>query len=726
MTATAWAREGCGVTEFIVEDVVPIVHRIAMIPAGRRGKWAVLVCWLAAVAVFGILAGKTNGVVDNDQTNWLPHDAESTQAINLARQQFPADSTTPLIVIYERRGGVTDHDRSLVAGDRAALDGLAAAPIPTPAISADHAALLLTMPVSTARMQDNDYVTTLVDHVHSIVDDHRSTGLNVLTTGPVAARSDGTVANRQLDGALAAVTLGIVAVLLLITYRSPLLLLAPLFCIGVGVVVANGAVYLLAAHAGLVVSGTGSFLLTILVFGVGTDYALLLISRYREELRRHADRHDAMAVALRRTVPSVATSAATVILAAMTLLAAAMNSTRGLGAVAAVAVAASLLVMTTLLPALLVVPGRWLLWPRIPRWQPESDLDDTVTGWWRRITAVVGRRPRRAWLVTAALLALATCGVTALSVGGLTATTNYTSAPESVVGQQLVNAHFPGGTTDLTDVYASTGRVDAVISAARRVPGVATVEPVQVSGRWAHVPVVLADSPNSAAAGRTVVRLRAAVHDVDSAGLVGGTAAMNLDTNSASNRDLAVIIPIVLVIVVIMLGLLLRAVVAPLILIGCAVLSAGSALGICALIFRAAGFASTDQAGLLLGFLFLVALGVDYTIFLMGRAREEVAVHGHRAGVLRALGTTGSVITSAGVVLAATFSVFTLTPVVLNVELGLLVAVGVLIDTLVVRSLLVPALALHAGPGIWWPGAPDRLRTTAVAPARTDAEQARR
>jgi RND superfamily putative drug exporter len=689
-----------------------MTSRLTGIVAGRRGKWVSLACWLGIIAVFGILAGNTAGAVDNDETNWLPHDAEATRAIAVARAQFPVTATTTqLVVAYARPGGLTAADRAVVAADRRTLAGLADAPIPAPAFAADHAAALLTMPVPANRLPDSDYINALVAHIRSFVDEPDDAGLTVLTTGPVASRADASAANGQLDGTFVAVTLGIVVILLLLTYRSPLLLLAPLFAIGTGAVVAQGGVYLLAAHTGLVVSGTGSFLLTVLVFGIGTDYALLLISRYREELRRHADRHAAMAVALRRTVPSVATSAATVVLASLVLLSAQMNSTRGLGAVAAVAVATSLLVMTTLLPALLVVPGRWLLWPRIPRFRPDATAaDEAPAGLWQRITDIVGGHPRRIWIRTAVVLAALTAGVAALSIGGLTPDTNFTTTPESVAGQHLVDSHFPGGSSDLTDVYASAATAHAVATAAGQVPGVAAVRAARTSpsGQWVHIPVVLSAPASDPAAGQTVLRLRDAVHRVDPAGLVGGAAATTLDKNRANDHDLAVIVPGVLAIVALMLGLLLRAVIAPLVLLGCAVLSAGAALGVCTLVFRAAGFASTDQAVLLLGFVFLIALGVDYTIFLMGRAREEVAAYGHRAGVLRALAATGGVITSAGVVLAATFSVFTLSPVVLNIELGALVAVGVLIDTLVVRTLLVPALALHIGRTLWWPARPDR------------------
>jgi putative drug exporter of the RND superfamily len=685
-----------------------IRQRLVSLPAGRVGKWVVLACWLAAVTVFGTFAGRLEGVMDNDETNWLPASAESTRAIELAEREFPAEATTPLLIVYARDGGLTAADHAAVAADRAALSRLADGTVPPPRASADRAALLLTVPVATAKLEQPDQVRRLVGQARTIVGDDLPDRLTAKTTGPVASRADAAQANSQLTGSLAAVTLGVVTVVLLVAYRSPLLLLVPLFCVGVAAAVAQGGTYLLSAHAGVVVSGTSAFLLTVLVFGVGTDYGLLLISRYREELRRHADRHTAMAAALDGTVGSVLAAAATVALTALVLLTAEMNSTRGLGPVAAIAVAAAMLAMTTLLPALLVTLGRWLFWPRIPRLAPPaSHATPTVGGGpWGRVAALVGRRPRRTWMATALLLACLTGGVALLQVGGLTAADNYTRKPEFLAGQELVTAHFPAGSTAPAQLYLPTRTASAATAAARSTPGVASVQPAQPSatGAWQRIDVVLSDAATSQPAQQTIQRLRHAVHRVDPRVLVGGPAATSLDTNQAMDRDLRVVVPIILVVAIGVLGVLLRAVVAPLLLLGCVLASAGAAAGASALLFHAAGFPRTDQTVLLLGVLFLVALGVDYTIFLMGRARQEVATRGHRHGILHALTATGAVITSAGLVLAATFSVFTITPVVLNIQLGAMVAIGVLIDTFVVRTLLVPALTLDIGAHTWWPG----------------------
>ena len=702
-----------------------VIRGLGGLPAGRVGKWVVLLGWLAAAVVFTALAGRLGEVMDNDETNWLPRGTESTRAAELARREFPTAKTMPLAVIYTRDGRLTPADRAAVEADRAALASLSATTVAPPQIARDRTAMLLTVPVDADKAEDTDYVETLVGKARAEISAGLPAGLTATTTGPAASRADAAEANGEMDGVLAGITVGTVIVMLLITYRGVALPFAALLCVFLAAVLAQGAAYLLGEYAGMVISGSGSFLLTVLTFGVGTDYALLLVSRYREELRRHPDRHAAMAVALRRTTPSVAASAATVVLTALALLAASMNSTRGLGTVAAAAVAAAMLAMTTLLPAVLVIFGRWLFWPRIPRHAPDgppvtAETTAHAPGAWPRLGRLLTARPRGIWVGTAlALVALTACA-SALRLGGLTAADNFTREPESVTGQKLVNAHFPAGTTSPTDIYVSRHAAPAVATAARATPGVAAVQPAEPSlnGRWARVRVVLSDPPAGQAAQRTVDRLRREVHNVDRTALVGGPAATSLDTDRAMNRDLRVLVPIILVIVVVMLGLLLRALVAPLLLLGCVLLSFGGALGLSALVFHAAGFPRANQTVIVLGFMFLVALGADYTIFLMGRAREEVARLGHRPGMVRALVATGGVITSAGIVLAATFAVFTATPVVLNIQLGTLVAVGVLIDTFIVRSLLVPALALDVGPRVWWPSRlPRRDTATSAVPA---------
>jgi putative drug exporter of the RND superfamily len=674
-------------------------QRLVSLPAGRRGRWAVLAAWLGLLIGFGWLAGLIGQVQDNDETNWMPASAQSTRAVHLARLEFPAGDTAALIIVYSRDSGIRDGDRAAVQRDHGELVPLADGGVVGPEQSSDGRALLLTVPVATGKLE-NGQVDQVVARARQIVRAGLPSGLTAKTTGPAASRVDSAEANGEVDGVLTLVTVGVVALVLLVTYRSPVLLVVPLACVVVGVVVAQGGAYLI-GKAGTVISGSSFLLMIVLVFGVGTDYALLLISRYRDELRRLIDQHEAMAMALRRTVPSVLAAAATMTLAALVLLAADMNATKGLGPLAAVAVVAALIAMTTLLPALLVVVGPRVFWPRIPR----SHDAPPRAGGWPRIAALVSRRPRRTWIRTAIVLAAMTAGTALLQVGALAGGDNFTRAPESVTGQETVHAHFAAGTTAPALIYAPAAAASAVAEIARSTPGVETVRPVETStsGQWVRISAVLAEAPASTAAQATVARLRGRLAEVSGGTLVGGQAAALLDQNAAMNRDLAVIVPLVIAAAMLVLGALLRAVVAPLLLLGCTLLSAGAALGLSSLLFHALGFPRTDQSVLTLGFLFLVALGVDYTIFLMAGAREAVRLRGHRSGMLDALIGTGGVITSAGVVLAATFLILTITPVVLNIQLGLLVALGVLIDAFVVRTILLPTLVLDIGPRTWWP-----------------------
>jgi len=514
--------------------------------------------------------------------------------------------------------------------------------------------------------------------------------------------------------------------LLLVTYRSPVLWLLPLLTVGIASQVASASVYLLARYAGVAVDFQSQSVLTVLVFGVGVDYALLIIARYREELRRHENRHAAMAVALRRSSPAILASAATVAIALMCLLAADLPATRGLGPVAAVGVIAALAAMTTLLPALLVLCGRWLFWPFVPRFRPGAHgggpvgrsaagraLDTDVAadhGMWARIAGLIGRRPRLTWLVAAAVLGMLMIGIGKLSIG-LPDEDVFTKEVGSITGQKLIDAHYASGASQPAEILAAAPAAGAVADAARSVDGVASVQPPVASadGRWVRIDTVLAVSPDSDAAKRVIERLRTAVHAVpDGDALVGGQVAAALDTDTVSDRDNRVVIPLILGVVLVILILLLRAVVAPLVLLASVVLSYAAAMGAAGFILDAMGYPDLYVSLPLQAFLFLVALGVDYSIFLMTRAREEVRTLGHRRGVTHAVTVTGGVITSAGVVLAATFASLAVLPLVPSVQNAVVVAAGVLLDTFLIRTLLVPGLALHIGPAVWWPGRPAR------------------
>ena len=672
--------------------------RIAGLPCGRVSKWIVLVGWLAIVVLAVPLSGKLSGVVDDNSTAELPRGAESTRVAELA-DRFPDGEVTTAIVVYVRPGGITDADRAKVDADRRALASLAAERIRPAAASADGAALLLAVPLN-----DDDSLSDHAAKVRTLAGEKLPAGLDAKLTGPAGNELDATEAFEGLDAKILLVTVAVVALLLLFTYRSPVLWLLPLLGVGVALQVANAGAYLLAEHAGmLVASGTAS-ILTVLVFGVGTDYALLLLARYREELRRQPDRHVAMAVALRRAGPAITASAATICLALLCLLAANMGFNFALGPAAALGVLAGLIAMVTLLPATLVILGRWVFWPAIPRCGTADVAHRSV---WGRIGGRVARRPRLVWIGTALALGVVALGALGIRTG-LDNEHRITTTPDSVIGQGLLADHYPAGQSRPIQVVADVPAAAAVTASLGHVLGVAEVRPAEPStdGRLVKVAAVLTDPAGSAAAAATVDRVRDVMHTVPGAhALVGGSPAGTVDQDRAQAHDRRVVIPLVLAVVFLVLLLLLRSLVAPLLLIATVVLSYFAALGASWLLFtHLFTFPAVDVQVALMGFLFLVALGVDYNIFLVSRIREEAMHHGHHAGVLRGLAATGGVITSAGLVLAATFGALAVLPLVFLVEVGVLVALGVLLDTFLVRSVLVPALALDVGPWFWWPG----------------------
>ena len=681
-----------------------MLKRLVTLPAGKVGKWVLVVVWLGLVGVGGGFAAQLQEVQKNDAKTWLPSDAESTRAFDIFEDNFADTDTASAIVVYARDGGITAADRSKVDRDRAEFTGLAKGQVSPVVPSADGAALLLNVPLETDE-SDFTAIRDSVERVREIATAGTAAGLAVHVTGEAGTGADLVDAFSGIDTTLLFATIAVVAAILLLTYRSPVLWLVPLIAVGLSSLVANAAVYLLADNAGLLVNGQSASILPVLVFGVGTDYALLIIARYREELRRRQDRHTAMAVALRRSLPAIVASAATVVLALLCLLTATMNSTRGLGPVAMIGIVVAFLAMSTLLPALLVILGRWVFWPLIPRYQSEIATTDAMAdhGVWSRLAGQVQRRPRLLWAASAVVLVGLAIGTTSLHTG-LPPEQLFLKEVDSTTGQRVLATHFPAGSSAPLDIIARGSAENEVRSAAAATPGVAGVAPAERGGDWVHLTAVLADAPDSKEAERTVDRLRTAVHAVpDADALVSGRTAVIVDTNRATQRDERLIIPLILLVVFTVLALLLRAVVAAGLLLASVVLSFAAALGASSLIFNAIGHPRVDKSLPLIGFLFLVALGVDYTIFLMTRAREEVAAANHEQGVVRALAVTGAVITSAGLVLAATFAVLAVLPTVNTLQQGLLVAVGVLLDTFIVRTVLVPALALDVGQRIWWP-----------------------
>ncbi|KAB1150779.1 MMPL family transporter [Streptomyces luteolifulvus] len=678
---------------------------------GHRSKWLIVALWLIVLVVAAPLAQKLTDAQDNDAASWLPGSAESTQVLNTANNFRPEQ--IPAVVVYARDGGLTVQDRREIAEDvdqiRQLTDhGIRGAETRGPVYNATTSpeAAQIYVPI-TMDEKGWERIAPAVDSIRDQTGEGRD-GLAVHITGPGGTSADFSKAFEGIDSTLLFSAMAVVIVMLLITYRSPTLLLVPLFGVVVALFTAQALIYLLAEHAGLTVNGQSAGILTVLVFGAGTDYALLLVARYREELRRHEDRHEAMALALHRAGPAVLASGATVVLSMLVLLAAEMNSTRGLGPVAAIGVAVALLAMLTLFPALLLVFGRWIFWPAIPHL---GTPDPTERGVWARMGRRFAVRPRVVWGATVVALAVVSLGLLQLRAAGISNADAFTGKPDSITGQEVSERYFPAGSGDPLVIVSNqaqgvqVGRV--VASTEGVVPTSLGVPPGTKPTYDGKVlfEATMTDPSDSEAAKQTVERVRDAVHDVPGADAqVGGGTAALLDMDAATTHDNVVIIPAVLAVVLLILSVLLRALVAPLLLIGTVVLSFAAALGASALAFRHIfDYAGETTDFPLFVFVFLVALGIDYNIFLTTRIREEAARRGTRPGVVTGLAATGAVITSAGLVLAGTFAALATLPMVGFAEIGFAVAFGILLDTFIVRSVLVTALFLDVGPKVWWP-----------------------
>ncbi|MGI5204801.1 MMPL family transporter [Spirillospora sp. CA-108201] len=673
-----------------------LLKRAASAPGGRRSKWLVLAAWLVLVVVLGPLAGRLGDVEDTGANAFLPGGAESAQ-VNTELEKFRTDEVMPAVLLYTGRDAAATAAAERTALARfAALGERVSPPIP----SEDGKAVMTVVPLST---EDGD-VTATVDEIRRLAGDGAPPGVDVAVGGPAGSLTDQVAVFDSLDATLMIATALVVAALLLITYRSPFLWLLPLLSVAFAAVLTQVGTYLLARYAGLPVNPQSSGILMVLVFGVGTDYALLLIARYREELHRHQDRHEAMRIALRRSGPAILASAGTIAVGLACLVLADLDSARSIGLVGAVGVLCALLAMISVLPALLVATGRWVFWPFVPREGTPARSAVTV---WSRIGAAIARRPRRAWTAALAVTGVLALSATAIDLG-LRQAEMFQDKPESVIAQEGISAHYPSGASDPATIVTSAEKAAAVKATASAVTGVSRVEDGDRTpdGRLATLSVVLKDAPDSQAAEDTIDALRDAVHQVDGVdALVGGTTAQTLDTRRATARDLRTVIPVVLAVVLLVLVWLLRALVGPLLMLLTVVVSFLAALGASNLLFEHVfDFAAIDWSLPLLGFVFLVALGIDYNIFLMHRVREEAARIGHTRGLLEGLTSTGGVITSAGIVLAATFAVFAGLPMVTMVQMGVVVGIGILLDTFLVRTILVPALALDLGRWFWWPG----------------------
>ncbi|MGA5263243.1 MMPL family transporter [Streptomyces sp. OS603R] len=669
---------------------------------GRRAvPWAVAGLWVVALVLLLPLAGKFADVQQNRAVDYLPAGADSTQVARV-QDELPGGESTDLVVVYHRDGGLTAADRETAAAQIAAVEReFELSDVPRGVPSADGGTLMY--PVSSTRPgQDEEAQLAFVDGVRETVGG--TGGLSAEVGGPGAVGADMDEVFETIDGTLLTATLGVVTVLLVLIYRSPFLWLVPLAVAGAATVLAMAAVYGTHELFGITITGQSGGIMTVLVLGAGTDYALLLVSRYREELRRHERPYDAMRAALRGCGPAVLASSGTVAAGLLCLLAADLNSSSGMGPVGMVGVLAALVAMTTLLPAVLVLLGRRVFWPLIPAYGSTPKAR-------RSLFAAMGtsatRRP--AAVLTGGAVLLGALALGALNLGGdLRQEDAFTERPESVSAMRTLAEEYPGRGAQPISVIAPAGDADEVVERVRGTEGVAEAAAGRAGDTWAEITVFATAPPESAGETRTIEALR---DTLDGTGAhVGGPSAERLDLARSEARDRAVIVPLVLAAVFLILVVLLRSLVAPLLLLGAVVAVWGAALGIGGLVFGPLlGFAGTDPGIGLLSFVFLVALGVDYGIFLMHRMREE-SLNGAEpdTAALTALRTTGGVIASAGVVLAATFAVLTTLPLVAMVELGFVIAVGVLLDTFLVRTYLVTTASVLLGRRMWWPGALSR------------------
>uniref|UniRef100_UPI003D906A22 MMPL family transporter n=1 Tax=Gordonia sp. B7-2 TaxID=3420932 RepID=UPI003D906A22 len=675
----------------------------------------VLLGWLVIGGVAGPFAGKLSSVSTNSNSAFLPASAESTR-VNDLLSDFEDTDFLPAIVIAERTSGITPQDLAFLSQATAPLAGTEGfGPQFSPPIRSDDGqAAQLIVPISTDG-EPADTTEKLRDALANPPD-----GLTVTVTGPAGQVADLGEAFGGIDGLLLLVAGTVVIAILIVVYRSPILPFVVVISAVFALSLASGAVYFLTKQGALELNGQSQGILFILVFGAATDYALLLVSRFREELITTGDTYDALRIAWRSTIEPVAASAGTVIAGVLCLLLSDLNSNRSLGPVAALGIAASFLASMTFLPAALALLGRAAFWPMRPRFTPDADVEGGSTHrFWRRIADAVAARPRTIWIGTLIILLVGAAFAPTFRADGVASTDYFLGTVESVQGADIQARHFDAGSGSPTWIITDQQSAAAVTDAVRGVDGVANAQVLQQGGTpvvrdgKVAVEVTLTDNAESLAAQDTVERIRDVVHPIPGAdALVGGTSAVDLDTRTTAIHDRNLIIPVVLLVVLAILILLLRSVVAPVLLLATTVVSFAATIGVSSLLFDGPfGFPGADPVVPLFAFVFLVALGIDYNIFLMTRVREESRIHGTRDGMIRGLTATGGVITSAGVVLAATFAALAVIPLLFLAQVAFLVAFGVLVDALVVRTLLVPALTIDIGRRVWWPSTLSRDRS---------------
>ncbi len=684
--------------------------------------------WLAIAGVGGPTFGRLDEVSSNDQASFLPAGAEATAAQDW-QGKFRDSDEIPAVIVIENGAAISPAELGELASLKAGLEGLelgsaVIGPIP----SDDGEAVQFIAPI-----ESSGEVKESVQELRDYLAEAAPEGMQTFVTGPAGLTADLVSAFAGIDGILLLVALGAVFVILLIVYRSLLLPVAVLLTSIFALCAAILLVFGMAKLGWIQLNGQSQGILSILVIGAATDYALLYVARFREALTHTTNRTAAVLTAWKASFEPILASGATVIIALLCLLFSDLNSNKALGPVAAAGILCSLFAALTLLPALMALLGRAAFWPFRPKLVPAGEREpELITGLegqkgiWRATGSLVSRRPRTVWMASVLLLLVASAGVLQLKANGVPQTDVVLSASNAVEGQDALARHFDAGSGSPAVVVADKSKADEVLAKVKAADGVgdayllaggsvpitsgepaAPGTPSAPDAREGKVLInaTLNFAADSIEAEEVVKVLRENVKTVDAGALVGGVTATALDTNTTAQRDLMIIIPIVLVVILFILMLLLRSVLAPVLLVVSVVLSYGAAMGVSALVFtNILGFPGADATVPLFGFVFLVALGVDYNIFLMSRVREESLKHGTRPGILRGLGVTGGVITSAGVVLAATFAALGVIPIMFLVQLAFIVAFGVLLDTVLVRSLLVPALAYDIGPRIWWPG----------------------
>jgi len=678
------------------------MRRLTTFITARRTSWIVLVT--AALAAGALFASGSGADGESSPGVGLPASAESARAA-AAQQDLPGADGTSALFVFSRDGDkLTDDDIQAITATTSTLVDLSSSDfVPPPSVSDNGTAALVVVPLD--ELSDVTAQADRATELRSLANTDLPSGLTAKLTGPEGFAVEVAAVFEGADFTLLLTTVIVVAVLLLITYRSPWLWLVPLVVVGTADGLAGIVATRVAALAGIAIDASVTGILSVLVFGAGTNYALLLIARYRDELRTTEDRRAAMAQALRGAGPAIIASGSTVVLALLTLVFAQLEGNRALGIACAAGVVIAMLFALFVLPATLVLFGRGLFWPYAPKFGSEGSADRGV---WHKLGTLVSRKPVVVAIIGTAILGgLALGGVPNIKVG-LAQTERFTAVPEAVLGQQIIADAFSAGSGSPAIVITNADYADRVITASEDVTGVQSASVGETNGDITQVNVVLeaaAETPESFAA---VDALREKLHAIDGAdALVGGIDAQTLDVNRAQTADQDLVIPLILALVLLVLVLLLRAVVAPVLLLATVVASYFASLGASWLLFQSVfGFPAIDTNVILFSFLFLVALGVDYNIFLVTRAREEAVTRGTRVGMIRALSSTGGVITSAGILLAAVFAVLGVLPLITLTQIGIIVCIGVLLDTLLVRTVIVPALAFIIGEKFWWPGRP--------------------